>query len=166
MSRTRHYPSGRIIDVLAIAIVLGGLGMAIWWVIKTTGKAGQDYTDAMVKTSHKAVNLDCQINMQTIFKNLNIYAISNERFPESQSELIEFSGSTKLFRCPDPNGSPYVYIPGQSGDMSPSNVLLYESKPVHDGKCNVLFAGGQIEQLTPGELKQAVEVTAAHLRPR
>jgi prepilin-type processing-associated H-X9-DG protein len=166
MRSTRHNPSGRIIDVLAIAIVLGLVGMFIWWVIKTTGQAGQQYTEAMVNTSHKATTLTCQTNMQTIFKNLNIYAISNERFPESQQELVEFGGYARLFQCPDPNGSQYVYIPGQSGDMSPSNVLLYESKPVHDGKCNVLFLGGQIEMLTPEQLKQALEATAAHLRRR
>jgi prepilin-type processing-associated H-X9-DG protein len=35
---------------------------------------------------------------------------------------------------------------------------------VHDGKCNVLFLGGQIEALTPEQLKQAVDATLARLR--
>jgi prepilin-type processing-associated H-X9-DG protein len=35
---------------------------------------------------------------------------------------------------------------------------------MHDGRCNVLFLGGQIELLTPEQLKQAVEATQAHLR--
>jgi hypothetical protein len=166
MSNTRHDHGGTIINVITGVIFFGLLGMFIWWVIKTTGKAGQQYADVMVNTSHKATTLRCQSNMQTIFKNLNIYAISNEHFPESQQELVDFGGYTKLFHCPDPNGSEYVYIPGQSGDMSPSNVLLYESKPVHDGRCNVLFLSGQIEPLTPEQLKQAVDATTARLRRR
>ena len=166
MSNTRCSRSGRIIDVLAIAIVLGLVGMGMWWVIKQWGTAGQQYADAMVKTKDKSVNIVCQSNMQTIFQNLHIYAISNEHFPESQSELTEFSGYAKLFHCPDPNGSQYVYIPGQGGDMSPTNVLLYETKPVHDGRCNVLFLSGQIDQLKPDELKVAVEATLAHLKRR
>ena len=166
MSHTRHNHGGRIIDVLAIAIVLGLIGMGVWWVIKTTGQAGQQYTEAMIKTSNKAMTITCQSNLQAIGKNVNIYAISNEHFPESQAELVEFGGYSKLFHCPDPNGSEYVYIPGQDGNMPPTNVLVYESKPVHDGRCNVLFLGGQIEALTPEQLKQAVEATTARLRRR
>jgi prepilin-type processing-associated H-X9-DG protein len=164
MSNTRRDHGGTTIDIITIAILLGLVGMGVWWVIKTTGKAGQQYTEAMINTSKKATTLTCQTNMETIFKNLNIYAISNEHFPESQQELVDFGGYSKLFHCPDPNGSQYVYIPGQSGDMSPSNVLVYEPKPMHDGRCNVLFLGGQIELLTPEQLKQAVEATQAHLR--
>jgi prepilin-type processing-associated H-X9-DG protein len=166
MSKVRRNYGGRAIDVITIAIVLGLVGMGVWWVIKTTGQAGQQYAEAMVKTNQKALNITCQSNMQTIFQNLHIYAVSNEHFPESQTELTEFSGYTKLFHCSDPNGSQYVYIPGQSGDMSPTNVLVYETKPVHDGRCNVLFLGGQIEGLTPEQLKLAVEATLAHLHRR
>ncbi len=157
---------GRIIDVLAIAIFLALVGAGVWWVIKQWGTAGQQYADAMVKTSQKAMLLTCQGNLQTIFQNAHIYAVSNERFPESQQELAEFGGYAKLFHCPDPNGSEYVYIPGQDGAMPPTNVLVYESKPVHDGRCNAIFLGGQVEALTPEELKQAVAATLARLRRR
>jgi len=160
----RREHGGTIINVITGVIFFGLIGMGIWWIIKTTGQAGQQYTDAMIKTSNKATDITCQSNLRTISQNVNIYAISNEHFPESQQELVEFGGYTKLFHCPDPNGSQYVYIPGQDGGMSPSNVLVYESKPVHQGKCNVLFLGGQIEALTPEQLKQAVEATTARLR--
>jgi prepilin-type processing-associated H-X9-DG protein len=166
MNGARRCHGGTVIDVIAILIVLGLVGMGVWWVIKTTGQAGQQYADAMVKTSHKATAITCQSNMHTIFQNVHIYAISNEHYPESQQELVEFGGYTRLFHCPDPNGSQYVYIPGQSGDMPPTNVLVYESKPVHEGRCNVLFLGGEIVPLTPEQLKQAVEATMARLRRR
>ena len=165
MNSRQHHHGGAIINVITGVIFFGLVGMGVWWVIKTTGEAGQQYTNAIVKTSNKASTLACQGNLSAIAKNIQIYAISNEGFPPSQAELISFGGySSRAFHCPDPNGSQYVYIPSQSGNMPSSNVLVYESKPVHDGRCNVLFLSGQIEALTPEELKQAVEATTARLR--
>ena len=158
--------SGRIIDVLAIAIFLGLVGMGVWWVIKAWGQAGQQYSTAMIDTSKKATAVVCQTNLRTISQNLQIFGITNEHFPQTQQELIDFGGSARLFRCPDPNGSEYVYIPGQGGDMPATNVIVYEPKPVHQGRCNVLFFGGQIEALTPEELKQAIAATQATLHRR
>jgi hypothetical protein len=83
----------------------------------------------MVKTTNKATALSCQSNLRTISQNVHIYAISNDHFPQSQQELVDFGGYSRLFQCPDPNGSQYVYIPGQDGSMSPTNVLVYETKP-------------------------------------
>jgi hypothetical protein len=48
--------------------------------------------------------------------------------------------------------------------MTPENVLVYGSKPVHDGSCSVLRLGGQIELLSPEELQQALAQTQASLR--
>ena len=164
MSSRRHKYGGRIIDVMAIVIVLVLVGMFIWWVIKSWGQAGQQYTDAMIKTTDKAADVACQLNLRAISQNIQVYAVSNEHFPESQEELIELCGKPRAFHCPDPNGSQYVYIPGQDGGMSASNVLVYESEPVHGGRCNALFLGGQIEALTPEQLERAVEATTARLR--
>jgi len=164
MSNMQRDHGGTIINVITAVIFFGLIGMGVWWVIKTTGQAGQQYTEAMIKTSHKAMTITCQSNLQAIWQNVHIYAISNEHFPETQQELVDFGGYTRLFHCPDPNGSQYVYIPGQDGGMPPTNVLVYESKPVHDGRCNVLFLGGQIEALTPEQLKQAIEATLAKRR--
>jgi hypothetical protein len=77
---------------------------------------------------------------------------------------MEFSGNTQLFRCPAPDGEKYIYIPGQNGGMSPANILVYESKPVHEGRCSVLRLGGQLELLTPEELQLALEQTRANMR--
>jgi len=145
-------------------VFFGLIGMGIWWVIKMVGHAGEQYTTAMIDTTHRATTLTCQQNFHTIHQNLQIYAVENESFPPSREELVSFSGYTRLFRCPDPNGSEYVYIPGQNANMPPANVLLYETEAVHDGRCNVLFLNGQIELLTPEQLKQAVAMTLASRR--
>ena len=155
---------GTIINLLVALIVLGLIGLGIRWVVKNLGQAGQQYTQTMIDTTYAAETVKCQTNLRTIAQNIQIYALSNEGFPPSLEELIQWSGSTQLFKCPAPDGGEYVYIPGQNSGMSPANVLIYESKPVHNGRCSVLRLGGQIELLSPEELQQALAQTQAALR--
>jgi competence protein ComGC len=155
---------GTIINIVTAIIFFGLIALAVLWVIKNLGQAGQQYTDGMIRTQNKAVTVKCQMNLRTIAQNIQIYALSNDRYPPSLEALIEFSGSTQLFQCPDPEGGKYVYIPGQNSSMSPTNILLYETRPVHDGRCNVLRLGRQIELLSPEEVQQAVAQTLAGLR--
>jgi len=167
MRRTdRRVRGGTIINVLTGVIFFGLMAMGIWWVFKQVGDAGQQYTTAMIDTSHKASALKCQMNMRSIFQSLQAYAMSNDEFPASQEQLVEYCGSARLFRCDEPNAPPYVYIPGQTGNMPSSNVLVYEPAPVHEGRSAVLFLGGQITMLTPEELKPAVEATFAQIKSR
>jgi hypothetical protein len=161
--RTNH-PGGTIINVITAIIFFGLIALGVLWVIKNVGEAGQQYTEAMVGAENKALNVKCQTNLRAIGQNIQIYAMSNDSFPPSLETLIEFSGSTQLFQCPDPNGSKYVYIPGQNNNMPPTNILVYEPKPVHNGRCNLLRLNQQIELLSPEELQQALEQTMASLR--
>ena len=155
---------GAIINIITAIIFFGLIALAVLWVIKNVGQAGQQYTDGMIKTQNKAITVKCQMNLRTIAQNIQIYAMSNDSFPPSLQALIEFSGSTQLFQCPDPEGGKYVYIPGQNSSMPPTNILLYEPKPVHNGRCNVLRLGRQIELLSPEQVQQAVAQTLASLR--
>ncbi len=156
---------GTVIDVIAVLIILGLVAYGIYWVMKTTGKAGQQYATAMINTHEKAMTLTCQMNLQSIHQTLLTYAVSNESFPGSQQELVSFAGyGSKLFHCPDPNGSEYTYIPGHRPDASAPAILVYESKPVHNGKCNVLLTDGRIVQLSPEELEQALQAAPARQR--
>ena len=155
---------GTIINIITAVVFFGLIALGIMWIMKTTGEAGQQYATAMVRTQDKAIAVSCQMNLRSIGQNLQMYAISNEGFPASQQELVSFCGNTRLFRCPDPNGADYIYIPGQRGDMPATNVLVYEPKPVHNGKCNVLFLSGQTAALTPEELRQALEMMRTQRR--
>lgn len=155
---------GTIINVVTAIVFFGLIALAVLWVIKNIGEAGQQYTESMIKTKYTAITVKCQMNLRTIAQNIQIYAMSNDSFPPSLEALIEFCGSTQLFQCPDPEGGKYFYIPGQNNNMPPSNILLYETKPVHDGRCNVLRLSRQIELLSPEEVKQAVAQTLAGLR--
>ena len=163
-ARRANSHGGTIINIVTAIIFFGLIALGILWVIKNVGQAGQQYTEGMIKTKYTAITVKCQMNMRAIGQNIQIYAISNDSFPPSLEALIEFSGSTQLFQCPDPEGGKYVYIPGQNNSMPPTNILLYEPKPVHDGLCNVLRLNRQIELLSPEQVQQAVAQTLASLR--
>jgi len=164
LARRANSHGGTIINIVTAIIFFGLIALGVLWVIKNVGEAGQQYTEGMIKTQNKAINIKCQMNMRAIGQNIQIYATSNDSFPPSLEALIEFSGSTQLFQCPDPEGGKYVYIPGQNNSMPPTNILIYEPKPVHDGRCNVLRLNGQIELLNPEQVQQAVAQTLAGLR--
>ena len=163
MIRKKH-SGGTIINIIFALIFFGLIVMGVMWVMKTAGDMGGQYTDAMVNTKLKAVDVKCQMNMHAIYQCLQVYALSNGEYPESQGALERECGGTQVFKCPDPNSQKYIYIPGQSPNMPRQNILLYEPNAVHNGKSNVLLLSGQITALTPEELKAAIMMTKASLK--
>jgi prepilin-type processing-associated H-X9-DG protein len=164
LAQQRDSYGGTLVNIITALIVLGLLGFGIWWLIKSLGQAGQQYSEALVDAKYSSITVKCQMNLRTIWQNLQMYEASNGRFPPSSEALEQWSGSSQLFQCPAQDGQKYVYIPGQSSDMPPENILVFEPKPAHDGKCNVLRLDGQIELLTPEGLKKAVDATLARIR--
>ena len=164
MAHSKRECGGAIINIITALVFFGLLGYGIMWLIKGFGEAGQQYGETMVQAKHDATSVTCQMNLRTIGQNLQMYTISNGTFPSSLEELIEFSGSTQLFKCPSPEGQQYKYIPGQGSNAPGENILLYEPKAVHDGRAGALRKGGQIELLTPEELQEAIDRTLASLR--
>ncbi|HEC02751.1 MAG TPA: hypothetical protein ENI81_04350 [Phycisphaerales bacterium] len=163
MANSRREHGGTIVNIITAVVFFGLLGYGIMWLIKGYGQAGEQYAETMVQAKHDATSVKCQMNLRTIGQNIQMYVISNGTLPASLEELIDFSGSTQLFKCPSPEGEQYKYIPGQGGNCPDSNVLLFEPKAVHDGRAGVLRLGGQVELLTPEELQQAVNQTLAGL---
>jgi len=159
-------PGGAVINVITAVIFFGLLGLGVWWVVKQWGQATEQYTGAMIEAKHDALSVKCQMNMRTIGQNIQMFAISNDGLPESLEELRRWSGNSELFRCPAPDGADYVYIPGQSSDMSASNILVFEPNAVHDGHCSALLLGGTVGFLTPDQLDQALARTQVELRSR
>ncbi len=157
---------GRLVGIVMLVIVLGLFGFGAWWIIKSMGEAGSQYTGAMVNTKRKAVALQCQMNLNTIWQNLRIYAIEKEGFPPSLKTLVDWGADSQLLRCSAPDGGQYLYIPGQNENMPGQNVLLYELKPAHEGRCNLLRVNGQVDLLTPEQVQAAVNKTYIRLRER
>ena len=156
----------RLVGIVMLVIVLGLLGFGVWWIIKSVGEAGSQYGEALVDTKRKATALQCQLNLRTIWQNLRIYAIEKESFPPSLKTLVDWGADSQLLRCTAPDGGEYVYIPGQNGNMPGQNVLVYELKAAHDGRCNLLRVNGQIDLLTPEQVQAAVNKTYIRLRER
>jgi len=157
---------GTIINVVVAVIFFGLLVIGIWWIIKTFGQASQQYTGALIEVQYTATTVKCQTNLRAIWQNLQMYAVSNETMPPSLEAIKEWSGDSRLFRCPEQGGPVYIYIPGQGGDMPATNVLVYEPAPVHEGRGNVLRLGGQIELLTLEELKEALAATLSNIKQK
>jgi hypothetical protein len=156
---------GKLIGIVVSLIVLGLLGFGVWKIIKSMEDAGSQYTGAMVNTKRKAVALQCQMNLNTIRQNLRIYSIEKESFPPSLKTLVGGADS-KLLRCSAPDGGQYLYVPGQNGNMPGQNVLVYELKAAHDGRCNLLRVNGQVDLLTPDQVQAEVNKTYTRLRER
>lgn len=164
LARRGDVDIGKLIGIVIALIILGLFGFGIWWVIKSVGEAGQQYTNVLIDTRHKAMVIQCQTNLQAIWQDLQTYAVSNERFPPSLEALVEWGANPQLLQCQAPDGQRYVYIPGQHGDMPGRNVLVYEPKAVHDGRCSILRLNGQIELLTPEQAQLAVTETRTRLK--
>jgi len=164
--RRANRQGGTVINVITAVILLGLLVLAAWWVIKSWGRAAEDYTGAMIGAKHDAESVKCQMNMRTIGQNIQIYSISNDGLPKSMEQLRQFSGGSALFHCPHRDGAEYVYIPGQTTDMPGSNIRVYEPNAVHDGQCSVLLLNGTVGLLTKQQLDIAVKRTKADIRQR
>ena len=164
MARSRRESGGTIVNVITALIFFGLLGYGIMWLIRGFGEAGEQYGETMVQAKHDATSVTCQMNMRAIGQNLQIYATSNGTFPASLEELMEFSGSTRLFECPSPEGEQYKYIGGQGRNAPDENIVLFEPKAVHGGRAGVLRLGGRIELLGPEELEKAVALTLNTLK--
>jgi len=157
---------GKLVGIVISLIILGLFCFAAWWVIKSTSDAGSQYGEALVDTKRKALALQCQLNLRSIWQNLRMYAADNESFPPSLEALVQWGADPQLLRCPAPDGQEYVYIPGQDEDSSGKNVLVYEANAAHDGRCNLLRLDGQIELLTADQVQAEAAKTRVRLRDR
>jgi hypothetical protein len=147
---------GSVKDVVAVVIFLGLVGLGVWWVIKTMGQAGQQYTKGMVQARENATSVKCQMNMRSVWEMLQTSATVDGAYPQSRQELERLCGNSRLLRCPDPNGAPYVYLPPKRIDEASVQVVLYEPNAVHNGRCSVLLSNGQLGLIRSEELKAAL----------
>ena len=157
---------GKLIFIVISLIVLGLIGLGIAWIVNSMGEAGSQYTGAMVNTKRRAVALQCQLNLSNIRQNLRMYAIEKQSFPPSLNTLADWGADSQLLRCPAQDGGEYFYIPGQNENMPGQNVLVYELKAAHDGRCHLLRVNGQVDLLTPEQVQAEVNKTNIRLRER
>jgi hypothetical protein len=155
---------GTIINIITAVIFFGIIALGVMWVMKQTGEQVEQYGQAMVNTQNKATTVKCQTNLRAIWQNIQMYAVSNDKLPESFEDFVDWSGNSRLFQCPEPNSPKYAYIPGQRLDSPGENILIYEPEAVHNGGCNVLRVNGTIELITFEELQADIKRTRANLQ--
>jgi len=128
---------------------------------KTKADESGGYFVTLIRSKKAAETMAQKVQMKALWTSLNTSAMaSGGRFPAKLSDLRD----PRLLKAPGPAGQPYRYVPGQRTDSPRPNVLVYEEKPVHNGKVLVLRVGGAIDLLTPEQLAEAVRKTHAALR--
>jgi hypothetical protein len=120
------------------------------------GQAGQQYTQAVVNARNNATGMGCQMNLRSVWQVLQANVAAEGTYPETRQELGNLCGDSRLLRCPDPNGAEYVYLPPKRVDSATPQVVLYEPKAVHNGRCSVLLSDGRLGFLSPAELETAL----------
>ena len=113
----------------------------------------------MSAAQHTTAEIECQMNMRTIWQGLQLAVNAEGSYPDSKSELIRWCGDARVFRCADPNGGDYHYVPPRGIDSDQPNIIVYEPNAVHDGHCSVLLTNGQIGMMRPHEIKAALAQT-------
>ncbi len=160
-----HQQGGSKTDIVFVLLVLGLMGYGLFWIMKNFGRAGGQYTTAVLDTRDSALGLQCQMNMRSIGQSLQTYLISNGTYPPSMQELKQCcGGDSRLFRCQDPNGGEYIYIPPKRADTPDNTIILYEPNAVHDGQCSVLLANGQVGLLTADQITALLSQTRGKRR--
>ena len=137
-------------------ILLGLVGLGIWWVIKSIGQAGQQYTRAVIQAREDGTEIGCQMNLRSVWQVLQANVAAEGAYPETRQELVRLCGDSRLLRCPDPNGADYVYLPPHRIDAATPQIVLYEPKAAHGGRCSVLLSDGRLGLFRPEEIKAAL----------
>ncbi|MDY6913739.1 MAG: hypothetical protein SVT52_04700 [Planctomycetota bacterium] len=145
-----------------LMIIAPLLAVAIIAVLYFSG-GPKSYVKTVVKSKDTAAVAVESINLAGIYRALRQYAAVNDgKFPASTDELIRETGlPRKLF---SPDGPGLSYIPAQNEKMPGSNVLLHETEPGPDDKCQLLRLDGRIELLSPQEVRAEVDRTQKALR--
>ena len=109
---------------------------------------------------HMAESVSSMHNIGLIRDALEKYRSAYGEYPPYLKDLVDNAMlPAGALYAPDRENQAYKYIRGQNPKMRGDNILVYEERPIHRDKCNVLRLGGQIETLTSEQLKKAVELT-------
>jgi hypothetical protein len=139
-------------------VLFGGLMVGAYFVVKSMAHTGEQYGRALQSAQKRGAGVSCAVQLATIHKSLQIAAAANDgKFPRALTELY----SARELHCPANEDVPYLYVPGQDQTMPGDNVLVYEPRATHDGRCAVLHLNGKVEMLPMQELTAELDKTRA-----
>jgi len=168
--RSRQYAQdrrdpGKYVKIFIGLAVLGAILAGVVWAVVHMGSKGAEYVQTVTDSREPARRVSILSNLRNIYKAIQTFAITEDRFPASEAELVSKTMINEEFMVSagDPEKR-LKYIPGQSSRSNPSNILVYDPYPDRDGLHVVLRVNGQIDTLTSEQLQAAVAATEAHLQ--
>ena len=166
----RPHPSqprcrGAVRDTIFIILVLGLIGLGIFYVIRLWGSATEQYATGMIQAHNQGEALACQLNLRAVYVALLTCVTSGDPIPQTKDELLEWCGGNKTFKCPDPNGGQYIYLPPKTIDTPKPVIIAFEPNAVHDGHFHVLFSDGTITPVSEEYLPGLMDKVTRRKRP-
>jgi hypothetical protein len=144
--------------IIVLVVLFGGLMVGAYFVVKGMAHTGEQYGRALQSAQKRGAGVSCAVQLVTIHKSLQIAAAAAEgQFPRALTELY----SARDLHCPANEDVPYVYVPGQNESMPGDNVLVYEPRATHDGRCAVLRLNGKVDMLLTQDLAAELDKTRA-----
>jgi hypothetical protein len=150
----RYQGPGLEVSLSTVAGVGVGMGVAL---------------PALAKARDLAYRKTSGANLSTLGKACLIYSNDHEdKLPPDLQTLLKEEGLTpevlESKRKPkDFDGPSYIYIPGQTVAMSPSNMVIYENAEFCKDGVNVLFLDMHVEFMKPEAFRNALKETCERL---
>jgi hypothetical protein len=146
----RYVKIGVLLTVLGGLVVLGAI--FIPKLIATSRRGLDSYYNPVVETKHIAERTVAQSDLNNVRKALEYWHNVQGGYPNSLEDLVHAAYmKTTSLRPSAPDGQPYVYLPGQTDQSDPTNILVYEPTAVRDMH-NVIRRDLSSEMITPERL--------------
>lgn len=124
---------------------------------------------ALARSRQLALRMTSATNLSSIGKACLIYANDHDdKLPPNLEALVgtaELSPKTleSKLKPKDFDGPSYIYIPGQTAEMNPGNVVAYDNPAFCVDGLNVLFLDSHVEFMKPDEFRRELKETCERL---
>jgi phage FluMu protein Com len=157
---------GRWVLIAVGALAVAGLIWALAFVVKQFAAGPLEYQRQVAQTPKTVQGVMTKMNLASIGKAIRVYSAVNGSYPAILEQLVSGGLVPEAMLQARTPGKTLAYVAGQS-DLSPGdNILVYEEQPGPDGLCDVLRISGQVQSLSPDQLRAALEQTKSQVRPR
>jgi len=149
------YHRGPGVEVTLVAVAGGAVGAGV-------------AMPAMARAREQARFAASMNNLKQIGLGLHMYAQDNgDKFPSNLDQIKRYVQSAKVFESPRKpgyfEGPSYVYIPDQTTDANPGNIVAYENPEFAWDNVVTLFLDGHVERMTPDRFQEELQATYERL---
>jgi len=123
---------------------------------------------AMARTREQARTVASMSNLKQVGLALHTYAEDHDdKFPSDLDQLGRYLGNAKVLQSPhkpkDFDGPSYIYIPDQSLDGYPGNIVAYENPEFAGDEIVTLFLDGHVEKMPQDRFRSELDATYERL---